>query len=147
MPHRTRIWVWVGRGFAVVIIGAVAVYLSSAGLDKADKIASGLSLLVALAALLAPYLLPTQEASARVGTGSQMMSDVVVGGRLAQLGRIKGGFRSSRVLRSASPSPTTESSASTATSSLGAGAQVIRGTWVGGDVTQVGHVDGDVTLE
>ncbi|KOX11560.1 hypothetical protein [Streptomyces sp. NRRL B-3648] len=41
-----------------VIVVALAVYLVVVGPDKADKLASGISAVVALAALGAPYLLP-----------------------------------------------------------------------------------------
>ena len=50
---------WAGRAvFGLVIVGLVT-YLVVVGLDKADKIASGISLIVALCALAAPYLLPS----------------------------------------------------------------------------------------
>jgi hypothetical protein len=56
VPCRSRLWVWTGRAtFGVIVVGLV-VYLVVAGLDKADKLASSISVVVALAALGAPYL-------------------------------------------------------------------------------------------
>ena len=58
VPRRSAWWVWAGRVvFAVVVVGLV-VYLAVVGLDRADKLASSISLLVGLFALAAPYLLP-----------------------------------------------------------------------------------------
>ncbi|MFG2051505.1 hypothetical protein ACGFIW_29245 [Micromonospora sp. NPDC048935] len=58
MPRRGRAWVWAGRvTFGVIIAGLVA-YLVVVGLDKADKLASAISVVVALVAVAAPYLLP-----------------------------------------------------------------------------------------
>ena len=56
-------WIWGGRIAAVVILAGLAAYLASVGLDKADKLASVLGLLVAVAALVAPYLLPSSTAT------------------------------------------------------------------------------------
>jgi hypothetical protein len=50
--------VWTGRVVALAIIAALSIYLISVGLDRADKIASGLGVIVAILALFAPYLLP-----------------------------------------------------------------------------------------
>jgi hypothetical protein len=50
--------VWAGRViFGVIVVGLV-VYLVVVGLDKADKLASTVGVVVALLALGAPYLLP-----------------------------------------------------------------------------------------
>jgi hypothetical protein len=43
--------------FGVIVAGLI-VYLVMVGLDKADKLASAVGVVVALAALVAPYLLP-----------------------------------------------------------------------------------------
>jgi len=51
--------VWVGRGLFGVIVAGLVVYLVVVGLDKADKLASAISVVVALVALGAPYLLPS----------------------------------------------------------------------------------------
>jgi hypothetical protein len=61
IPHRTRGRLWAGRIAAGAVLVGLAVYLSSVGLDKADKISSCLSLLVAVGFALAPHLLPAAE--------------------------------------------------------------------------------------
>lgn len=62
MPQRSRRWVWVGRAVFGAIVVAVVVYLAVVGLDEADKVASSIGVVVALAALGAPYLLPAPSA-------------------------------------------------------------------------------------
>ncbi|MEU4473946.1 hypothetical protein [Micromonospora sp. NPDC023888] len=58
VPRRGRGWLWAGRvTFGVILAGLVA-YLVAVGVDKADKLASAISVVVALVALVAPYLLP-----------------------------------------------------------------------------------------
>jgi tetratricopeptide (TPR) repeat protein len=74
--HRTRLrwrgvavrlhrlgWIWVGRIAAVLVLVGLGVYLLVVGLDKGGKIATVLGPLVAVAALAAPYLLPSPERS------------------------------------------------------------------------------------
>ncbi|GID94269.1 hypothetical protein ACFQFC_31635 [Amorphoplanes digitatis] len=58
MPLRNERWIWAGRGAFGVIVIALAAYLATTGLDKADKIAGSIGAVLALAALCAPYLLP-----------------------------------------------------------------------------------------
>lgn len=58
MPRRSQWWVWAGRVAFGVIVAGLVVYLVVVGLDKADKLASAISVVVALAALVAPYLFP-----------------------------------------------------------------------------------------
>ena len=55
--HRRKSWEWCGRVVFVVIVAGLVAYLSVVGLDKADKIASSIGGVVALAALIGPYLL------------------------------------------------------------------------------------------
>ncbi len=56
--HGSTRWVWIGRVvFGVIVVGLV-VYLFVVGLDKADKVGSSIGCVLALEALLAPYLLP-----------------------------------------------------------------------------------------
>lgn len=59
MPHRSSRWIWGGRILFGLIVVALAGYLVMVGPDKADKTASGVSAVLALLALGAPYLLPT----------------------------------------------------------------------------------------
>lgn len=54
--------IWWGRLIAVVIVAALAVFLFTTGLGEAAQFAAVLSLLVAVAALVAPYLLPNGKA-------------------------------------------------------------------------------------
>lgn len=77
MSGQRQRWVWAGRGVFGVIVAALVVYLVVMGLDKADKLASGISVVVALVALGAPYLLPPPsggtsmvEADRAEGTGA-----------------------------------------------------------------------------
>ena len=51
-------WVWCGRIIALVAVGLLGGYLWRVGLSKANALAGVLSLLVAVVALAAPYLLP-----------------------------------------------------------------------------------------
>ena len=48
--RRTARKVWIGRAVALIAIAVLAVYLLLVGLDKADKVASAISVLVAVAA-------------------------------------------------------------------------------------------------
>jgi hypothetical protein len=50
--------VWAGRVVFGVIVAGLVVYLVVVGLDEADKLASVISAVVALVALVVPYLLP-----------------------------------------------------------------------------------------
>ncbi|MEU4190432.1 hypothetical protein AB0E69_00885 [Kribbella sp. NPDC026611] len=52
--RRVGIGIWLVRAAAVLVLAGVATYLYAVGLDKADKLASALSLLVAVAVLLGP---------------------------------------------------------------------------------------------
>ncbi|MEV5741641.1 hypothetical protein AB0L30_16475 [Microbispora rosea] len=70
MPHRNRMWIWVGRlTFGLIVIGIVA-YFSAAGLDKADKLASVLGFLLALAALIVPHLFSVSSGDGGRGSTS-----------------------------------------------------------------------------
>ena len=61
VPRRGRRWIWAGRITAVVILAGLAGYLAWAGLDTASEVGSSISGVIALAALLAPYLLPAPQ--------------------------------------------------------------------------------------
>jgi hypothetical protein len=70
MLHRTRGWVWACRGVALAAIAGLAVYLCVAGLSRAGAVAAPIGVVIALAALLAPYLLPVyQPPAAAAGPG------------------------------------------------------------------------------
>ena len=65
---RSGRWVWWGRGvFGVIVVGLV-VYLGVVGLDQADKWGSSIGCVIALVALVTPYLLPRHV---REGTMSE----------------------------------------------------------------------------
>ncbi|MET7881284.1 hypothetical protein ABZS52_30660 [Micromonospora profundi] len=88
--------------FAVIAAGLV-VYLLRVGLDKADKVASSIGVVLALTALAAPYLLPPQggrapvsemdrvedsgQATATAGGQANTGLDTVDGDRPAQIKR------------------------------------------------------------
>ena len=57
-PQRSPVWVRAGRITAGMILVGLTGYLAHVGLDDADKLASSISVVIAVAALFAPYLLP-----------------------------------------------------------------------------------------
>ena len=61
MPHRTRKWIWGGRMVAAVTLTGLVGYMYAVGLDQAGKLAGPIGLVIALATLLTPYLLPTYQ--------------------------------------------------------------------------------------
>jgi hypothetical protein len=147
--HRRSGWIWGGRIIAVVAVVGLAIYLLAVGLDKADKLAGALSLVVAVAALVAPYLLPSGQPSSAAPPGQaaasgprQSVTDTVVGGNLTQAQDV-GGIR---VPGAATPA-TRPGTAPAAGPVPGApGGQYVKGVWVGGNLTQIDGADGDVTL-
>ncbi|MEU8242556.1 hypothetical protein AB0C07_30250 [Actinoplanes missouriensis] len=66
MPRRSAVAIWTGRAIFGAIIAALIIYMIASGLDKADKLASTISVLAALLALAAPYLLPPPTAASGV---------------------------------------------------------------------------------
>jgi hypothetical protein len=61
VPGRVTGRLWAGRAAAGLVLAGLVLYLAWVGLDKADKIASCLSLLLATGLALAPHLLSTPE--------------------------------------------------------------------------------------
>ena len=147
---RARRGLWAGRAIAGVILVGLAVYLKRAGFDRADKIASALSLLVAVLALVLPYLLPPKPPPADddAAPGMQGVSNVTTGGRLAQIRNVRGNVRTGAALgrrrhRAQPPAPLPS-----ATPPCSAGRrQTVEGAVVGDDLMQIDGVDGDVSLE
>jgi len=134
-------WIWGGRIAAVVVLTGLAVYLASVGLDKADKLASVLSLLVAAAALVAPYLLPSDGGHPEPGP-VQQVTNTVVGGHLTQA-------RDAKHVRVQGPVPAGPPQAPSPgrdPAPKGQTGQYVNGVWVGGNLTQVDGVDGDITI-
>ncbi|ROP40232.1 hypothetical protein [Saccharothrix texasensis] len=78
---RSKRWVWVGRGVFGVIVAGLVVYLVVVGLDEADKLGSTIGGVVAVVALVAPYLWPRAGGregvvvSDDVGTGEVVVED------------------------------------------------------------------------
>lgn len=56
-PQRRR-WIWGGRFLAAVLLVGIGIWMAVVGLDKANTIGGAIGLLVGIAALVAPYLLP-----------------------------------------------------------------------------------------
>jgi len=140
--RRRPSWIWGGRIVAVVVMAGLVAYLASVGLDKADKLASVLSLLVAVAALAAPYLLPSSDGD-RSGSGSaQRVADTVVGGHLTQV-RDAGGVRVHGPIPSGPPKAALPGADPLPESQ---GGQYVNGVWVGGHLTRVDGADGDITI-
>ena len=135
-------WVWGGRVVAVVVVAGLAAYLSVVGLDKADKLASVLGLLVAVVALVAPYLLPIPEEHGDGPGPVQSVADTTVGGHLTQV-------RDAKAVRVHGPVTSGPSPGAPGGSRPGAempGGQYVNGVWVAGNLTQVDGSDGDVTV-
>lgn len=136
-------WIWSGRIVAVVAIAGLSAYLALVGLDKADKLASVLALLVAVAALVAPYILPPSDRDRSESGSSQRVTNTVVGGNLTQVRNAKG-------VRVQGPAPSKPPQAPPAGADPVAesqGGQYVNGVWVGGNLTQASDADGDITIE
>jgi len=83
MPRRTRAWIWAGRAAAAAALIGMAGYMYAAGLDQAGRLAAPIGIVLALAALFAPYLLPAYQRPARPAGG-------VPGSRLSQAPTVAG---------------------------------------------------------
>jgi hypothetical protein len=135
-------WIWGGRIAAVVVLAGLAVYLASVGLDKADKLASVFGLLVAVAALVAPYLLPSSDEGHSEPGPVQQVANAGVRGHLTQVQDAKGVRVRDPVtaefpqvpLSGGDPAPEGQSG------------QYVNGVWVRGNLTQVDGAGGDITI-
>jgi hypothetical protein len=146
MQQRRPNWVWVARIVAVLVLAGLATYLSLVGLDKADKLASVLGLLVAVATLVAPYLVSSADRNDSASGPRQRIARAVVGGHVTQVRRadsvrVNGPHapRLPQVTPSETSSPPEDDGSHES-------AQQINGIWAGGNVTQVDDADGDVTI-
>ena len=135
-------WIWGGRIAAVVVLAGLAAYLASVGLDKADKLASVLGLLVAVAALVAPYLLPSSDGDHSEPGSAQQVANTVVGGHLTQVRDAKG----VRVQGPVTSGPPQAPPPGADPAPEGQSGQYVNGVWVGGNLTQVDGADGDITI-
>jgi hypothetical protein len=142
MRRRRAGWIWGGRAVAVVVVAGLAVYLYTVGLDRADKLASVVGLLVAVAALVAPYVLPTSDHSSSKSGSPQTVANAVVGGHLTQVRDAQG----IQVQGSGTALPPQTAPAVDGSVPDISGGQYVNGVWVGGNVTQIDGADGDVTL-
>jgi hypothetical protein len=89
---RRRRAIWAGRVAAALIVAGLVVYLLSVGLDAADKIGSAVSVVVAVVAFLAPYLMAApgpSEPDANPARGVTLIADSVIGLQIVQRGRAK----------------------------------------------------------
>jgi hypothetical protein len=139
---RRRGWIWGGRTAAVVVVAGIAVYLSSVGLDKADKLASVLGMLVAVAALVAPYLLPSPDRDHSGPGARQQVANTVVGGHLTQVRDANG----VQVRGAATPGVPSARPTGADPGTEGKGGQYVNGVWIGGHLTQVDGADGDISI-
>jgi hypothetical protein len=97
MLHRTRGWVWAGRGVALAAMTGLAVYLCAAGLSRAGAVAAPISVVIALAALLAPYLLPVyQPPDAAAGPAPPDQAPPGAGGSVVIIAD-RGGFAAQQI--------------------------------------------------
>ncbi len=136
-------WIWGGRITAVVVLAGLTVYLASVGLDKADKLASVLSLLVAIAALIAPYLLLPSDGGRTRPKTVQQVANTVVSGHLTQVRDAKG-MRVKGPVPAGPPQAPPPGGDPAPEGQIG---QYVNGVWVGGNLSQVEGADGDITIE
>jgi hypothetical protein len=147
MGHRSG-WVRGGHAIAVLAVSGLAAYLWAVGLSRADAVAGVVSLLVAIIALVAPYLLPPGGRNAESGSlphqrqSAQRVTDSVVAGHLTQA-RDVGGARLPETGTTAAPPATIPS---TAAAPVARGDQYVNGVWVGGNLTQIDGTDGNITI-
>ncbi|HET8660714.1 MAG TPA: hypothetical protein VFM55_17135 [Micromonosporaceae bacterium] len=127
----------------MAVTTGLVMYLFHVGLERADKLASVLSLLVAAAAFAAPYLFSrTRDRRAEPRAESigpactQTVTKTVVGGHLTQIRR----DTSNRVARA---SIAADQVAPPADRFLGG--QSVNGVWVGGNLNQIAGANDDVT--
>ena len=142
MPQRRSSWIWGGRIAAVMVLAGLTIYLASVGLDKADKLASILGLLVAVAALVVPYLFPSLEGSRSKSESVQYVANTVVRGHVTQMRQV-GSVQMQGPVTSA---PTQAVPPAARPLPEAQGGQYVNGAWVGGNLTQIDGADGDVTI-
>jgi hypothetical protein len=64
MTQNKRKWIWGGRVIAVFLLVGLGILMANMGLTKASALGGAIGLLVAIAALVAPYLIPVPKAPA-----------------------------------------------------------------------------------
>lgn len=135
-------WIRGGRIAAAVVLAGLAAYLAYVGLDKANQLASVLSLLVAVAALVAPYLLPPSADREPESRAAQLITNATVGGHLIQVRDAKG-VRLHGSVAAGPPPPASPAAGPVPESQEG---QYINGVWVRGNLTQIDGADADFTI-
>jgi hypothetical protein len=147
MTRHRSFWILIGRIVAVVVLAGVIGYLYIVGLERADKLASVLSLVVAAAALLAPYLLPLGPQSPTPPRTPAMENRQSVGNSVV-MGSLTQAKKVANLRASAAPAPANSEAAAPAAVPLpdNASGQYVNGVWVGGHLTQIDGAKGDVTL-
>jgi hypothetical protein len=135
-------YIWGGRVLAALVVAGLGIYLSTVGLDKADKLASVLGLLVAAVALVAPYLLPSSDRRSSESGPVQSVANTVVGGHLTQMRDAKG----VQVQGSVTALPPQTAPPGVVPPPDLRGGQYVNGVWVGGNLTQSSGTDGDMSV-
>lgn len=156
VPRRDRRWIWAGRIAAVLVLAGLTVYLARVGLDTADKLASSIGVVIAVAALLAPYLLPAQQPvptpDSAAPAPSQAVTGSGVGGDVRQISGVAGGVRigpppTTTGQPPAAPVPPPPPAAVPDAAPAAPPSQVVDKSTVTGSVTQIGTVGGDVDID
>ncbi|MFG2918101.1 hypothetical protein ACGF0D_35105 [Kitasatospora sp. NPDC048298] len=137
MSGQTQKWIGIGVGSAIAT--ALVCYFAMVGLDKADKLASVLGLLLSIASFVMGWLGHTRET-----TPGQSVQNASVGGGVTQVSGTQGSVRIQR--RGTSAGPTSPSPTPTTAGAPESG-QSIGGSSVGGHVEQVSDTGGDVHIE
>ena len=98
--------------------------------------------LVAVAALVVPYLLPSSDGDHSRPGSTQQVANTVVGGHLTQVRDAAG----VRVQGPATSGPPQAAPSGADPVPEGRGGQYVNGVWVGGYLTQIDGADGDITI-
>ena len=154
VPRRDRRLIWAGRLTAVVILAGLVGYLVHVGLDNADKTASSISAVIALAALLAPYLLPAPRPAPPLrGSAADVSGQAVtgsrVGGGVRQASGVIGSVRIGPDPTGRPPTvpPSPPPPAAPGTAPAATASQAVENSSVTGSVTQIRDVTGDVEID
>lgn len=164
-----RGWVlaWAGGAVTVAAAAGLSVYFAVAGLDKADKLASVASAFIGLAGLVASVYGIFQARRDAPGSsaaveGGQAVAGSTVARGVTQVRGVSGSVRTGNAPSPSAPAPAAPASpVLSSTSGLApsgvsepvpeapgrGGAQAVTDSQVGGDVTQVDGVGGDVEVD
>src|SRR6266496_2770325 len=161
---RGHVLAWAGGAVTVAVAAGLGVYFAVAGLDKADKLASVAGAFIGLAGLVASVYGMVQArrdapgSSSAAGEGGQSVAGSTVARGVTQVSDVTGSVRigdapsSSPVAPAAPASPVPSSTSGRPLSGVvgapgGGGGQSVTDSQVGGDVTQVDGVGGDVDVD